>query len=281
MKINKTIIKYYIEKWHLIWCIKFIYNVIFIFQRMIKQFEVLWRKMGGYSNDYSELKSMREIHKGQRCFIVATGPSLNIDDVKKLSNECTFSMNSIVNMFSQIDWRPTYYAIQDERVYSKLKQDCRFNEIEHKFIANCLKKKATDEKNPVYFPLDLLNHIMPYQKYKYKFSENAYLNVYDGFTVTFSLIQIAVYMGFKEIYLLGADCNYSGPKQHFSDYGITVNDHPENEMIPAYTVAKYYADSHNIKIYNATRGGKLEVFERVDFDSLFSPEDNEDKCSQK
>ncbi len=32
--------------------------------------------------------------------------------------------------------------------------------------------------------------------------------------------------------------------------------------------AKNYADSHGIKILNATRGGKLEVFERVNFDEI-------------
>ena len=37
----------------------------------------------------------------------------------------------------------------------------------------------------------------------------------------------------------------------------------------AYEVAKENAEKKGIKIYNATRGGKLEVFERVDFDSLF------------
>ena len=43
----------------------------------------------------------------------------------------------------------------------------------------------------------------------------------------------------------------------------------ENEQLKAYQKAKQYAETHGIKIYNATRGGKLEVFERVDFDSLF------------
>ena len=41
-----------------------------------------------------------------------------------------------------------------------------------------------------------------------------------------------------------------------------------DKMIDAYKVAKQYADDHNIKIYNATRGGKLEVFERVDLDDI-------------
>jgi hypothetical protein len=39
-------------------------------------------------------------------------------------------------------------------------------------------------------------------------------------------------------------------------------------MIEAYREAKKYADLHNIKIYNATRGGMLEVFERVDLDKV-------------
>lgn len=40
-------------------------------------------------------------------------------------------------------------------------------------------------------------------------------------------------------------------------------------QLRGYVAAKQYADSHGIKIYNATRGGKLEVFTRVDFGSLF------------
>ena len=40
----------------------------------------------------------------------------------------------------------------------------------------------------------------------------------------------------------------------------------------AFEEAKKYSDKHSIKILNATRGGKLEVFERVNFDSLFKGE---------
>ena len=41
------------------------------------------------------------------------------------------------------------------------------------------------------------------------------------------------------------------------------------QMDVAYEAARKYADAHGIKIYNATRGGCLEAFPRVDFDSLF------------
>ena len=104
------------------------------------------------------------------------------------------------------------------------------------------------------------------------FSGNAYAIVYGAFTVACSAMQLAVYMGFKEIYLIGCDCDYSGERRHFDDFKVE-NEHPiideEGKMVMTYETVKRYADEHGIKIYNATRGGKLEVFERVDFDSLF------------
>ena len=41
------------------------------------------------------------------------------------------------------------------------------------------------------------------------------------------------------------------------------------ESVRAYKSAQQYATSHGIRIVNATRGGKLNVFKRVSFDSLF------------
>jgi len=90
--------------------------------------------------------------------------------------------------------------------------------------------------------------------------------VYDG------ALQLAAYMGFTEIYLLGTDCQQydDDEKMHFtSDYSVVKSILNLNKIISAYEVAKEYAEAHGIKIYNATRGGSLEVFQRVDFDSLF------------
>ena len=51
---------------------------------------------------------------------------------------------------------------------------------------------------------------------------------------------------------------------------FTDNDVYRELFFNAYKIAKKYAETHGIKIYNATRGGEMEVFERVDFDSLFA-----------
>jgi len=69
---------------------------------------------------FRQTEECRNRHYGERVFIVATGPSLSLEDLEKLTascledleklkNENTISMNSIVNVFSKTDFRPTYY----------------------------------------------------------------------------------------------------------------------------------------------------------------------------
>ena len=57
----------------------------------------------------ADMKKYKSIHKGKRCFIVATGPSLTIKDLEMLDGEITFSMNSIVNLYNKTEFRPNYY----------------------------------------------------------------------------------------------------------------------------------------------------------------------------
>ncbi|MFJ7728151.1 6-hydroxymethylpterin diphosphokinase MptE-like protein [Neobacillus sp. NPDC097160] len=221
---------------------------------------------------YEKLRKIKNKHKGERCFIVATGPSLTIEDLEKLKNEVSFSMNSICLAFDETDWRPTYYGIQDIAVFKKFKQYIENLNVECKFIGDTIFKKENIPDDHFIFPLNLLNHNHQHRKYYTKFSNDAFAVVYDGYTITYSLIQLAVYMGFEEIYLLGTDCNYSSNmNHHFKDY-----DHMDpsfllagDKMICAYKEAKKYADCNNIKIYNATRGGMLEVFDRVNLDNVF------------
>jgi hypothetical protein len=85
---------------------------------------------------------------------------------------------------------------------------------------------------------------------------------------------MAAYMGFNEIYLIGADCNYSVDenKQHFMKSGYYATNYATigNEMLFAYSVAKKELDKMGVKVYNATRGGMLEKFPRVDLDEVLN-----------
>ena len=103
---------------------------------------------------------------------------------------------------------------------------------------------------------------------------------YNSGTVTAVSLQLAMYEGFEKIYLLGCDCSYfeTGLK-HFNEpeemqikeYGVEDSAMEMlNYHINSYRRIKDYAARKGIEIYNATRGGYLEAFERVAFDDLFN-----------
>ena len=90
------------------------------------------------------------------------------------------------------------------------------------------------------------------------------------------MIQIAIYMGFTELILLGADCDYSQEKMHF--VASEADDRNKNnrfeytniglEMIKAYKAASQFANKRGVTVLNATRGGKLDAFKRVILDDV-------------
>ena len=226
----------------------------------------------------SEVESLYHIHEGGRCFIIGNGPSLKTEDLNKLNGEICFSSHRIYHIFSETDWRPAYYCAQDEALIN-----ASANEISHNVHAVKKMIGIIDGHNYKKIEDACYIRLIPEEFYPElpNFSENPVEGIFEGYTVTYMCIQLAVYMGFKEIYLLGVDHNYSvtyapdgniekqeGVQDHFSKKDYIANIPQIYRSTLAYKAAKKYADGHGIKIYNATRGGRLEVFERVDFDSL-------------
>jgi hypothetical protein len=232
-----------------------------------------------------QLEQFQNIHKGERCFIVATGPSLRIEDVNRLQGEYTFGVNSCLTMYDKTDWRASYYGIVDANAVSILGEKLKSEEIPTFFYTDV--DAVYDGDNGVPFPKDdsanILTDTFWKRLFPKKFPETDFSGditkvVYTGKSVVYAMLQIAAYMGFSEIYLIGVDCNYAQPKM-YSD-NVTYVDFKKkwdqarlqkqgNQMLPQYEIAREYADAHGFKIYNATRGGQLEAFERVDFDTLF------------
>ena len=174
----------------------------------------------------NEIENFKGIHCGERCFIVATGPSLTLDDLEKIKYEYSFSMNSIINLYSKTNYRPTYYLIQDGLVEQRLRNKLIYAKHNVSFIgigniggfkSSGVLNKHQAKRYQSYIPynLDVAYHIIDMyysapDKIKAKFSNDCAQIVYDGCTVTYSAIQLACYMGFKEIYLIGCDATSSG-----------------------------------------------------------------------
>lgn len=223
-----------------------------------------------------KLKALKDKHKGQRCFIVCNGPSLKEINFDLLKDEITFGMNRIYLMKEQNGFVPTYFGCID-----KNSQTLQFHEDMDKlempcFFAFGLRKYFSKKDNQIFLG----------GRFSHKFQTDASKLLGNAKSITYKLMQLAYYMGFQEVYIIGKDHSYNTTEK--AGTGIRATGNEENHFIKGYykpgmrwDAPDYIAEEFEYEmtreafekagrvIKNATVGGKLEVFERVDFYSLF------------
>ena len=245
-------------------------------------YEYLFRRSTAFKNR----------HNGERCFIIGNGPSLKAEDLEKLheNNVTTIAMNNINRIFEGTVWRPTYYVACDYFVIENI--DNAIGTCPCPRFINLKYAQMLDDFSPdntfFYMENDLvlfLNHIaVP------RVSDNLY-EINSGGSVIFIAMQLAFYMGFSEIYLLGADNSYIAAKNyngevvyeqslahnHFvADSSYFSNNSKTGfysqpflyQLSAAFRSADEYAKEHGVILRNATRGGKLDMIERISFDEM-------------
>ena len=258
----------------------------------------LMREMEDISELENRLLTLKDVHHGKACFVIGNGPSLAIPDLERIKKEISLGCNSIYALFDHTDWRPTYYFANDMISTDNLVSNHLLESIRENFqgmffsLSQYKKFKKIANLDHCYF-MKLLSATTEGERQMCL--ENKKF-VFWGGTVTCSMIQIAIYMGFSRIYLLGLDCTFpvevhdGGVVVHNDmktihnplieavdrkDYDKVLKRHgytylmEYDVMLRGYRSIRKYADEHDIHICNATRGGKLEVFDRVDFDTLF------------
>lgn len=258
------------------------------------------------------LHALKDRHRGERCFIMGNGPSLNRMDLNKLKGETVFACNAAHLLFDRISWRPRYYACVDTRVLQDRGPEiAAMLDVERQttgfFPASVVVHDGQgqtidvggllgERPNQVFFN-EVSNN--PAAGLPGMFSIDAAERVVMPYTVTITMLQLAAHMGFSEIYLIGCDTDYVVPDTVRRDGPVLAggeglfltssqDDDPNHfdpryfgrgrqwhnpqvdKMIEHYGFAAQALDALGIKVRNATAGGKLEVFPRVDFDSLFS-----------
>lgn len=237
--------------------------------------------------DFLMLNSLRSRHLGKRCFILGNGPSLNVEDINKLKNEYTFASNKIYLIYDKTTWRPTYYSAEDPLVVknnnkeiSSLKQSTKL------FPAHMLQFIKRD-MNSYFIPfIPQPKRLNPkLSDDERDFSLDLVHGINWGSTITYSMLQMAVFMGFKTIYLLGVDHTYVVPKKmkgdiyisdgeinHFhKDYrkpGEEWNDPKVDTLTRSYEYAEEICSKNGVKVYNASRKTALNAFETCNLDDI-------------
>lgn len=238
-----------------------------------------------HRNEYDIMK-FKNKYKGRACFVIGNGPSLRSEDLEKIQEKgfVTFAANKIYNIFKSTSWRPNYIAVSDPQFIRDKKTFKQIQNVQAEMlfvrsqfafdIRNCLCAVCPIRSEP---SRALLDNPM--------FSRECDKIIYDIGTVTYFSIQIAAYMGFKTIYLIGVDNKYAYSKLRdgtiIKNEGVVSYFAESGETIPApslasstwesdiaYEYAENYSKEQDFRILNATRGGFLEIFERVNLDDV-------------
>lgn len=233
-----------------------------------------------YRNKFEHLLHLRNKYEGRRCFIVATGPSLKISDLEKLKGEICLSCNSIVKILDKTSWRPDYYFMYDKDAFLRIKEDIVASE---KNLYNFYHPYEWPYSSPISRPY-VLKHKSWYTENQQKmlvklgldelgFSKDIHDHLEVGGNVVHVMMQFALYMGFNEIYLLGCDCSYLKDQTHAE--GISYNmpssydaERSARVVKADYELEKKVLESEGVKVFNATRGGYLELFPRVSLEEI-------------
>ena len=126
------------------------------------------------------LENLHNLHLNQTAFIVATGPSLTINDLNKLKNEITFSCNKIYLAFNNTEWRPSYYSVID-RLVAKNNKDI-IKDLKLKKIFSSVVKPYFKESNDVIWLNDLASPVLDNQR-KFLFSKDAANGTLEDFFI--------------------------------------------------------------------------------------------------
>ena len=184
----------------------------------------------------TSLEQFHDKYKDQRCFIVCPGPTLKQMNLERLKDEVTIGVNSVYLACKPLDFHLDYTVSTEgtkpERIHEIINTPgltAFFTEgaatycDEHKpmgmnpyFVMPDRKPIATDSEEDQHFSMDI--------------TQGTFIII----SVVFQAVQLAFYMGFKEVYLIGFDCQCIDGHYYFDDdlYIGKHNDDAYHEIFP-------------------------------------------------
>lgn len=242
-----------------------------------------WRWSKFSSLNLERLERYRDVHSGERAFIIANGPSLARMDLAPLRNELTFSMNRAYLLYESWGFEPSYYVCINELVMEQFAPDIarlsmpRFLNSSRRSLFGSLQSDAS----VMYLRIALA--------FKDHFRGDVTRGITSGGTVTFACLQLAYFMGISEAVIIGMDHSFAekGVPNTIQVRSSSIDEshcHPDyfpkgaqwqlpdlhrSEM--AYVLARRAWERDGRQILDATEGGQCDVFEKTSFARFTNP----------
>ncbi len=237
-------------------------------------------------DDARRIQQFKDIHRNQRCFIIGTGPSLIKTNLSLLQDEITFGVNTLYKGFGEIGIdEVSYYSLSDRNVWKMNYQEildlnCPLflsGAAGREYLLHQQRYDQAADDPPI-----ILKDLGELVLHGWKVKDIEQGTYYGNSVVIDNCLQVAYYMGFSEVYLLGCDCSYKGA-HHFDgeEYDFQFKSKKEEKqfkedvkhwsyVFQAYEILRDGFKKDGRMVYNATPGGDLEVFERRSLEDVFN-----------
>lgn len=214
-------------------------------------------------------------HLGETAILLANGPSLNEMNLDFLKKYTVIGVNKIYLGFKKFNFYPKYYVAINDLV---IKQS-----IEQIRSLSCV--KFISKRNRSILPENALTYHIDTDNPKVSFFKDISYGVNEGFTVTYACLQIAYFMGFKRVIIVGMDHSFAyignpneikllegNDENHFSSeyFGNQLWQNPDlRKSEEFYKIADQIFTSNGREIIDATLKGNCCVFQKRDYKELF------------
>lgn len=220
------------------------------------------------------LKRFCNKHEGETLFLLANGPSINNTPLHLLKGQRVMCMNRFYIKFEQLQFIPDYLVCIEETVLDRFAQD--FSSLKPDTFVNW---RSRDRIPGVHYLKESFD-IFP------EFNPNILAAMNTCGTVTFICLQLAFYMGFSRVVLLGLDHSFHEKglagktvirKEESDESHFDPNYFPKGMkwVLPdlvkselGYQMALDYYQHFGREIIDATIGGKCQIFPKKDLNDL-------------
>jgi len=224
---------------------------------------VRWRK---------ELRKLKRAYVGMPLLVIGNGPSLNRTPLDRFDEIASIGMNKIDLIFEKTTWRPSMIVCTNSVVVRQHYES---------FLSSSIPVWIA-YKTRMSIPYSIRKRFNYFSiRPSYDFSDDLVRGVGAGETVTYAALQFAYYMGASPVILFGVDHNFDTKAEdklkyvkqtgedmnHFhKDYFKSgtywgVPDLEQSEWL--YRKCKKKFEDEGREIYDATVGGKLDIFEKI------------------
>ncbi|HVN56288.1 MAG TPA: 6-hydroxymethylpterin diphosphokinase MptE-like protein [Anaerolineaceae bacterium] len=232
---------------------------------------------GQWAANKERLAAYQDSIQGGRCFIIGNGPSLNKMDLSPLKNEITFGLNRIYLAFPKLGFATTYLVSTNDLVLEQCAAEMSATPST-RFVTWRARRWFAGDANTLFLDTDFTG--------PENFSGNLTGRLFEGFTVTYTALQIAFSMGFSQAILIGVDHNFT--TQGLANATVVSLGDDPNHFAPnyfgkgfrwqlpdlegserAYRLAQEAYTRAGREVLDATVDGKLTIFPKVDYRTLF------------